>query len=286
MAEDKLQPQRFELKYLVSPKVALSIRDFVSSYLVLDEYSVGQPNNSYPNHSLYLDSDNLRFYWDVVKGNKNRYKLRIRYYSDAPGSPAFMEIKRRVDNAILKQRGPVHQAAIPLLLAGHLPEPEHLLSDQPKHLTAVQHFCHLMQETEAVPKSHVAYMREAWVSQSDNSIRVTLDREVRSAPHFSSQIRTKMEGCVMPFEPLVILELKFTTRLPNWFREMAEVFELAQCGVAKYAEGVAMLGERQLSPNGFPPPLSGCLIEKFLSRQRTRNPDAQAGISPLFSPYE
>lgn len=282
MAQDNLQPQRFELKYLVGSKTALSIRDFVSSYLELDEYSVGQPNNSYPNHSLYLDSDGLRFYWDVVKGNKNRYKLRIRYYSDDPKSPAFFEIKRRVNSAILKQRGPVRREAIPLLLSGQLPEPHHLLSDQPKYLAAVQHFCQLMQETGAAPKTHVAYLREAWVSKSDNSIRVTLDRQVRSAPHFSTHIKTQMQAWVMPFEPKVILELKFTTRMPNWFKDLVEAFNLVQCGVAKYAEGVALLGERQLSPDGFAPPLSSDLVEKFLSRQRTRSPDAKSGMPPLF----
>ena len=74
MAEDRLQSQRFELKYRVSPTTALGIRDFVSSHLVLDEFSRGQPDNSYYNHSIYLDSDDLKLYWDVINGNINLLK--------------------------------------------------------------------------------------------------------------------------------------------------------------------------------------------------------------------
>ena len=103
MEKDKLQPQRFELKYLVNEDVALAMRDFVRSYLVPDEFASKSADFSYPNHSLYLDSDDLRIYWDVINGNKNRYKLRLRYYDDNPAAPVFFEIKRRSDNAILKE---------------------------------------------------------------------------------------------------------------------------------------------------------------------------------------
>lgn len=50
-----MQKQRFELKYLIGEETALLVRDFVRSYIDLDEYSVGRPNYSYPVHSLYLD---------------------------------------------------------------------------------------------------------------------------------------------------------------------------------------------------------------------------------------
>lgn len=269
MAEDKVQPQRFELKYLVTEDVALAIRDFLSSYLVLDEYSVGRPNNSYLNHSIYLDSDDLRLYWDVINGNMNRYKLRLRYYNDDPKSPVFFEIKRRLDNAILKQRAAVRREAVPLLLAGQLPEPGHLVSSNSKALVAIQRFCDLMMDLRASPKTHVAYLREAWMSENDNSVRVTLDRDVCSVPHFTADMPIHFENPTMPWPGKVILELKFTTRFPNWFRELVTVFGAMQTGVAKYAEGVALMGERHLNP-GFFPHESEDLIEKFLSRRRQK----------------
>ena len=136
-----MQKQRFELKYLISEETALLVRDFVRSYLDFDEYSVGKPNYSYPVHSLYLDSDDLKLYWETINGCKNRYKLRLRYYSTHPDAPVFFEIKRRINNCIMKQRGGVRQDSVPLLLKGHLPQEEHLVSKATNWLGALETRC-------------------------------------------------------------------------------------------------------------------------------------------------
>src|SRR6267143_7058571 len=162
MSRDRMQQPPFELKYLIRESTAQRVRDFVRCYLGMDEFGVGKPNYSYPVHSLYLDSDNLEIYWRTVNGDKNRYKLRLRYYSDNPKSPVFFEIKRRMKDVILKQRGGVKQAAVPLLLAGQLPEESHLLSKVPSNLVAIQRFQHLMTGLNAKPKSHIYYLREAY----------------------------------------------------------------------------------------------------------------------------
>jgi hypothetical protein len=243
MDQDRLQLQRLELKYLISEDRALAIRDFVGSYLELDEYSVDKPNYSYRIHSLYLDSDEMLTYWETINGIKNRFKLRLRYYDDRPDSPVFFEIKRRMNDAIMKQRGGVRRPAVDWLLAGHMPEPEHLLSpDNARQLVALQRFSQLMLSIRASPKAHVTYFREAWVSTHDNSIRVTMDRNVYCSPEFTASLRTDLQNPVKPFGNNVILELKFTARFPNWFREMIETFDLVRGAAAKYADGVAMLG--------------------------------------------
>jgi SPX domain protein involved in polyphosphate accumulation len=136
MARDRMQQSRFELKYLIREDVAEKVRDFVTCYLNLDEYGVGRPNYSYPVHSLYLDNDDLEIYWRTVNGDKNRYKLRLRYYSNKAGTPVFFEIKRRMKDVIMKQRGGVKQEAVPLLLDGHLPDDSQMLSKDPGSMVA------------------------------------------------------------------------------------------------------------------------------------------------------
>jgi hypothetical protein len=124
-----------------------------------------------------------------------------------------------------------------------LPEPEHLLSENPKQLVALQRFSQLMLDIRASPKAHVTYFREAWVSTQDNSIRVTMDRNVYCSPEFGASLRTELGNPVKPFGHKVILELKFTGRFPNWFRELVETFDLMRSAAAKYADGVATIGE-------------------------------------------
>jgi SPX domain protein involved in polyphosphate accumulation len=248
MARDKMQASRFEQKYIITEEVALQIRDFVRSYLELDEHGVGKPNFSYPVHSLYLDSDDLKCYWSTINGDKNRYKLRCRFYAGKPDAPVFFEIKRRMNNCIMKQRGGVRREAVDLLLAGHLPQPDHLVSQDPKQVIALQRFCQLIQDIQAKPKIHIAYYREAYVPHDDNSARLTMDREVRSEPELTARLTPDMQNPILVWGSDVVLELKFTNRFPDWFRELVQVFGLRQCGAAKYVDGVALLGEYRLDP--------------------------------------
>lgn len=245
MRKDRMQQSRFELKYLISESTAERVRDFVRCYLSMDEFGVGKPNFSYPVHSLYLDSDNLEIYWRTINGDKNRYKLRLRYYSDHPDTPVFFEIKRRMKDVIMKQRGGVRQSAVPLLLNGHFPAQEHLISKNPEALVAVQKFCSLMTDLHARPKSHIYYKREAYVSDNDE-VRVTMDRDVYSEPNLEPHIKLKMDKPVHAFVNLVILELKFTNRFPNWFRELVRMANVMQCGAAKYVSGINLMGHRRL----------------------------------------
>jgi hypothetical protein len=240
---DNLQHQRLELKYVVPERIALGVRDFVSSYLTLDAFGTRQPDLSYPVHSLYLDSDDLVFYWHTINGNKNRFKLRLRYYDEWPASPIFFEIKRRMNSAILKQRGAVKRSAVDALLAGQLPSPKQLFFDEPTQLPALERFCELMQHYHAKPKAHVAYRREAWISTGSNSLRVTMDRQIQFNFEPASLLRTEMHNPLDVFPNVVVLELKFTGRFPDWFKELARCFNLWQCSAAKYADGVALMME-------------------------------------------
>ena len=64
-------------------------------------------DRQYPLVSLYLDSEDLRLCRESLDGLKNRYKLRIRSYSDDPDAVCFFEIKRRINQVIVKSRARV-----------------------------------------------------------------------------------------------------------------------------------------------------------------------------------
>ncbi len=243
MGQSSFQQQRFELKYLIPEEIAPAIRDFASSYLELDDFAVGRPNFAYPVHSVYLDSDDLKTHQATINGTKNRFKLRLRYYDDKPSTPVFFEVKARVDNCILKQRCGVKREFVPLLVAGQLPEPEYLVGKEPKQMVALQRFNYLLHQLNARPKVHNNYLREAWVSPHDNSVRVTFDRNVRIEPYFRTRAIIEMTNPVQVYPEFTILEIKFTTRYPDWLKELVRSFNLMQFSAAKYSEGIVTLGE-------------------------------------------
>lgn len=255
-----MQLQRWELKYIIPERTALAVARFISAYTVLDDFGVGKPHNSYPIHSLYLDSEALTIYWHTINGNKNRFKLRLRFYDNQPDSPVFFEIKRRMNNAILKQRGGVRRKSVDYVLAGHLPKPEHLVKQgNPKELVALQRFSQFLKEYKAVPKAHVHYLREAWVSPHDNSLRITFDRNVLISAEPTARLETDQMHPTCVFGKDVILEFKFTGRFPDFLRECTRVFGLTTTTAAKYADGIALKGERYFS--------SVCATQTMRTRQ-------------------
>jgi hypothetical protein len=145
----------------------------------------------------------------------------------------------------MKQRGGVRQEVVPVLLKGHLPEQEHLVSKSPNQLVALQNFCHLSHLVRAKPKVHIFYMREAYVSD-DDQVRVTIDRKVYGEANLDYSITTDLHNPALCFPNQVILELKFTNRFPDWFRELVRVFGVMQCGAAKYCESVQGVGFKKL----------------------------------------
>lgn len=246
MEEDNLQRQRFEFKYVISERVSIAIREFVRGYLVADEYGATLPDFSYPVHSLYLDSPDLKLYQSTINGDKNRFKLRLRFYENRPKAAVYFEIKRRVNNTISKQRGVAIREAVASILAGQLPSPDQVLSPSPKQHEALREFCRLISEMNARPIAHIAYRREAWMSSHDNSIRVTIDREICCQPESSARLETKMTDPVSVFGSYNVLELKFTNRFPDWFGELVRIYELVQCGAAKYVDGATLIGPERL----------------------------------------
>jgi VTC domain len=239
----QLQAQRFELKYLVPEELTPKIRNFVRSYLELDEFAAHSPAHSYHIHSIYLDSEDLKTYHWTLNGNDDRYKLRVRYYDGRDDAPVFFETKRRLNDCILKERCAVQRRAAHLVLQGHLPEKTAIISNTPRHLMNLQRFCYFATVLQAKPKAHIAYAREAWVSPNDNSMRITMDRKVSTEPMSQLRFCGQLHNPFAVFGPEVVLEIKFTERFPSWCRDMVQALGLAQTGAAKYAWGIEQLGE-------------------------------------------
>ena len=243
--EDKVQRQRFEMKYRISEPKAQQIRFFVQNYLDCDHYGKSQPDLSYPVHSLYIDSPALKTYQDTINGSRNRYKLRIRYY-EKDNSPVYFEIKRRYNKVIRKKRARVHRRYVKDLLSGQVPTYNHLATKSAEQLDTLEYFCYLQNQLQAAPKIHVSYRREAYERENSNAVRVTMDRNVQSHTETDFVLSNQMKRPISVFGDTVILELKFTDRFPDWFEELTQLFHLRQESAAKYVDGIIRMKEHKL----------------------------------------
>lgn len=252
MNVDRMQTQRFEMKYQVPESVALAVRRYVRPWLEADGFGSTADAPSYPVHSLYLDSGDLSLYQSTINGDRNRFKLRARYYDEKPGSPVYLEIKRRVDRTIHKQRALVRRECAAAIVDGEPPSLHHLVRPDVRNYTALLSFCELMQRLGARTRAHVAYDREAWLSAAHNSVRVTLDRAVRCEPMDRPVFTTSFTQAATVFDRMVVLEIKFTDRFPAWLRDMVHALGLVQSSAAKYVDGVMCCGEARFRAAGVP----------------------------------
>jgi hypothetical protein len=245
--QHSLQSSRFEFKYIIDEQCAANMQDFVQSYLEPDEFADPDQGNSYRISSLYLDDLGLSLCRQTVEGEKNRFKLRIRFYDDNPDGPAFLEIKRRVTDVILKQRARVTRQSALQLLRGEAPDPSWLMgnSRDGRSEKALFDFCGLAGSLGAAGTLYVSYRREAHVSPNSNSVRVTFDRQLLGSPYEQGTALSLPTGGARPEVgngDKVILEMKFTDRFPEWMRELVHTFNLRRTSVPKYVHCVDAVG--------------------------------------------
>lgn len=243
---DQLQASRREMKYIVSEVAAQAIRDMVVAHLDPDIYTSKAGRQGYYLTSLYLDSVPMSLYRQTRRGEKNRFKLRIRFYDHSPDSPAYLEIKRRQTEAILKERAAITKQAANRLLAGLWPTPDDLIEPSSASIHALDLFCNLCDSLNVHGIVFVGYRREAYMTSNSNRVRVTFDRELtayRFEQHCGLQIASKgypvnMNG--------VILEFKFTDRFPGWMHEIVQIFGLQKRSVPKYVKCVNALRSAEI----------------------------------------
>lgn len=247
---------RFELKYIIDEAKAVAVADFVSGYLQPSEFNGSGPVRGHAVVSLYLDSPDFFHFRQAFTGHRNRMKLRIRFYDDEWQRPAFLEIKRRVNDVICKDRAMISREGVRKILSEGWPIqpfwPDHSgLVHGKRRQDVNDDFWRFANLTRARGQIYVSYMREIWESREDDGLRVTFDRQIRGSVYDGTarlSVPTKgwppyMPPYMAPFPPDgVILELKFDDRAPGWMFEMVKAFNLRRVPVCKYAACVYAAG--------------------------------------------
>ncbi|MBS3820585.1 MAG: polyphosphate polymerase domain-containing protein [Phycisphaerae bacterium] len=226
---------RFELKYLVDEPRARAIRAFIRQYLDKDAHTP-PAQGGYWVYSLYLDHPSLRLCRQTIDGIKNRFKLRIRFYDDAPAptGPVFLEVKRRENNAIYKDRAVVARRTAVDVLRGVNPTPSQLLEQGQRNVRGLHEFCRNKERIGAVPAAFTIYQREAYVSPNGNDVRLTFDRNLQGV-RFVPGVDMHMDGDARDVSNgNVIFEIKYTGHFPAWLCDLVKTFDLARRSVPKY----------------------------------------------------
>lgn len=234
MASERLFTSRFECKYLISPFQAEEIRRVLPFHMAMDPFCEQCPGFAYLNTSLYFDSPDCHCYKSTAMGQKNRFKLRVRWYDDEGDSPVFLEEKRRTTDAIAKLRAMLDRPALGELIERQQVDPAHVLGTSPRSQARLRLMLDMMQRLNLRPACNVRYLREAWAGTDYEYVRVTFDTRVEAHSVEGGFARRESAGWKPIGERRTILEVKFESTIPHWLQSLIQSFHLHRVSVPKY----------------------------------------------------
>lgn len=222
---------RDELKYVLPIEELPRLRHAIEPFVRLDEYGKPYRETGYTVRSIYLDSSSMRFYHEKIGHLQHRQKVRVRGYNDAT-STVYLEVKRKSNAAVWKDRAAICYGDLHELFRTGLYED---IAGTTSELAAVaRRVCYHLYKDDLRPTSLVVYEREAFQGRFDDTFRITLDKNIRSAMYPDLDALFSDDGLVEALPGRVIMEVKFSTRLPAWMRQILAEFGLMQRAASKY----------------------------------------------------
>lgn len=234
MSSDRTLLSRYECKYFVAPDLVPKIRMMARPFMRPDPFSRRSPGLRYRVSSLYLDTPDLALYSTTVRGLRNRFKLRIRSYSDDQASPIFCEVKRRADRVVRKIRVQTPRSYAAALVANGFRDDSVAMPDG-----GLGDFIKRCRDVDARPFVHIRYMREAYESNGPDPVRITFDTDLSFLGFDpSAPFRVGGEGWVSTPMEGTIVEIKFTDHCPSWVTSLVDRLQLVRESIPKYVLSV------------------------------------------------
>ena len=270
-ARAPLHFRRIELKYVLPERRVTELLDRIAPYMDRDPFLRTGDAGSYAVTSLYFDSFDLQSLFAKEAGWLSRRRIRLRTYDETfvTGATAFLEIKRRHDFLVSKDRFPVTLTDA-LLADSRSPgvlrrvfasarEQQHPARDEAMVMDA---WFNLQ------PTALVSYNRIPFIGRADPELRLTVDRDLQGVwkpwsitgdalpsrcgihpilPRLMSYGAHQAQGPnPLRTNEYVIVELKFAQGIPAWTHQVIQNMNLDRSAYSKYGAVV-----RTLLPNLF-----------------------------------
>ena len=242
---------RIEYKYLAPVAALDDIRADIQPYLQPDPFSETATGGEYTVRSIYYDTPRFACYEEKDAGIKVRNKFRIRGYNTAQDdSMVFLEIKKRCDCEIAKNRAPLllsHLAAF--LAAPDIDKYILVMGGSARARDDARRFLYHYYRLQLQPAVLAVYDREAFFGRFNPSLRVTFDKRLRGclSPRLCDLYN---EDCLSPvMQRHFIFELKFFHRaLPQWAPDVIRRYSLPRMALSKYTHCLDLRNVRPRAP--------------------------------------
>lgn len=232
----QLKFRRFEFKYRIPRFLVDKITTDLLNYMEWDSFVINKPEKFYQVSSLYFDSEGFGCYREKMAGVKDRKKLRLRIYSTIlnPDMKIFVEIKRKRDMAILKDRLIINYQDYLNILSK---KPSVFLNNQlsTQEQDVWKEFLWIKRYNCMTPKVMVVYKRKPLMGRVNNKFRITFDSDIQACPANQLDFFSRRRNVL--FDD-VIMELKYNNTIPDWFHFIIQKYQLNRVAFSKYCKSL------------------------------------------------
>ncbi len=227
---------RYEYKYLVPNNLVEKLRAELNPFMRLDDYAHKHMDGQYTVRSIYYDSPQFACYNEKIAGIQIRNKFRIRGYDHcSKESIAFLEIKHKNTNCISKSRAPLYYTNVARMLNTSRVD-DFILSFsgngvEKKYARKFLYYYYLKNLRPAVL---VIYDREAFLGKFDSTLRLTFDKNLRSAIYPELNQLYEEDRVKSTLANHFIFEVKFYGSLPAWIKSLIGKYKLERRALSKY----------------------------------------------------
>jgi hypothetical protein len=229
---------RYEHKFLVPQRLLDRVRRCIEPFVSLDPHVTRQGSHTYTVRNIYFDDAQFKSYFEKNDGIELRAKPRIRGYdTHQPGGLVFLELKRRHGAVGSKDRSVVpFERLRDLLTTGDVDRLVAQPAWMPGSRSAARKFLFHVHRDALRPVLLECYDREPYVGLIEPSLRVTLDRRVRSALYPRLDDLFIRDGTRRSFRKSFVLEVKYDVPFgfPHWLRPFLAEHRLIPEALSKY----------------------------------------------------
>lgn len=210
---------RFEMKFVITREQRDALMPRLLPHLRADA-NAGD-NAFYPIISLYYDNADRDCYWEKIRGQGSRRKMRVRVYGSLDGKvppTSFIEVKHKCDSRVVKRRAQMTLEEALQVGAGEMPAKELSFADR----KVVEEIHKLVRERRFRPHCCMRYDRQAFADVNPASdLRITFDTGIGfRMDELLPQPDDRAFSQYLLREGESVMEVKVTGSVPFWLPRM------------------------------------------------------------------
>lgn len=175
--------------------------------------------------SLYYDTPD----YDLIRRSLDRpvykEKLRLRSYGYPVKDVVYLELKKKYKGVVYKRREAFPADRAEAFLNGTY--------DPPKMSQILKEIRYFTDFYRTVPKMMILYERTAYLSVTNEPVRLTIDRNIRYR-ETGLDLHSGTEGIPYSETPLYVLELKAEGAMPLWLADALAELKIYPNRFSKY----------------------------------------------------